>query len=507
MVAAPLSVLISWIGQTDLNASLGDQQAGLGPLGQAIVQRSYDAIVLLSNYPDQEAGRYTKWLRQQTQSSIACHPVKLSSPTNFGEIYEAVVVRILTVLDEYGEGARLTYHLSPGTPAMAAVWIIVAKTRFAAELIESSKAHGVRTANVPFDISAEFLPDLLKRPDRDLMRLSAGIVEEASEFGKIVCRSAAMKRVIAKAQKVAPRSVPVLIEGESGTGKELLARAIHEAGPRRAYPFIAVNCGAIPGELAESELFGHKKGAFTGASSSRKGHFETANEGTLFLDEIGELPLSLQVKLLRVLQEGHVVRIGESEPISVNVRIISATNRTLSEEVTSGRFREDLFFRLAVAVIRLPPLRSRAGDIGLLVDHLMDKINRESAAEPAWENKTLSAGARNLLLRHPWSGNIRELASTLTRAAVWTSGSVISQEDIQDALLEAPLEARAIDSILGQPIQEGLDLQELIANVARHYLERAIEETNGNRSKAAELLGLGSYQTLNNWTKKYNAAG
>ena len=191
-----------------------------------------------------------------------------------------------------------------------------------------------------------------------------------------------MVRLVEKAQQVALRNVPVLLEGESGTGKELFARAIHQHSPRRDEPFIAVNCGAIPQNLVESELFGHEKGAFTGANAPRKGHFESAHGGTLFLDEIGELPKDMQVRLLRVLQEGEVVRLGASRPISLDVRIVAATNRTLIEEVGEGRFREDLFYRIAVAYLKLPPLRERPGDLGLLIDHLIEQINRESEEQP-----------------------------------------------------------------------------------------------------------------------------
>src|SRR5581483_8539743 len=248
-------------------------------------------------------------------------------------------------------GLDLVLHLSPGTPAMAAVWIILAKTRFPAKLIESSRQHGIRTASVPFEISADFLPDLLRRPDEELERLSAGLPPEAPEFADIVHRGAGMKRVILRSRRVAARSVPVLIEGETGTGKELLARAIHQASPRKGRPFVAVNCGAIPGELVESELFGHEKGAFTGATAQRKGHFQETDGGTLFLDEVGELPKPAQVKLLRALQEGEVVPIGSSRPVKVDVRLIADTNRSLVQDVAAGQFREDLFHRLAVAVL------------------------------------------------------------------------------------------------------------------------------------------------------------
>ncbi len=498
----PMNILVSWVGQTDLDASQG-QPVGLGPVAQVVTNRKYELVVLLSNYSKKETASFIKWLEPQSNTTIELQLAVLSGPTNFGEIYEVVTNRIRNILKVYGPETRLTYNLSPGTPAMAAVWIIVAKTRYAAELIESSKKFGVRTANIPFDISAEFIPDLLKRPDNDVSRLSAGVSQLAPAFEQIIHQSAKMKRVINKAQKIAVRSVPVLIEGESGTGKELLARAIHEASPRQAKPFIAVNCGAISPELVESEFFGHKKGAFTSADTARKGHFESANGGTLFLDEIGELPLNIQVKLLRVLQEGEVVRVGESKPIPIDVRIISATNRKLTSEVNEGRFREDLFFRLAVAVLRLPPIRERAGDLNLLIDHLLEKINKESVAEPDWGDKKISAGGRNLLLQHTWPGNIRELQNTLTRAIVWSSGKSITKEDIQDALLESPLQKQVNDGILHKSFDEGVDLQGIISTVARHYLSRALKESNGNKSKASTLLGLGSYQTLNNWIKKY----
>ena len=262
---------------------------------------------------------------------------RLTGPTVFGEIDTAAVRGCETALARNARDTSLTFHLSPGTPAMAAVWIILAKTRFPAELIESSRQHGVRTASVPFDISADYLPDLLRQPDRELERLSAGLPPAAPEFDAIIHRGGVMQRAILRARRIAPRSVPVLIEGETGTGKELMARAIHRTSPRRERPFIAVDCGALPPELVESELIGHEKGAFTGADRMRKEYFEVAGGGTLFLDEVGELPAPVQVKLLRVLQEGEVVRVGATKPIGIDVRVIAATNRTLTQEVRPGR--------------------------------------------------------------------------------------------------------------------------------------------------------------------------
>ena len=475
---------------------------GVGPVAQALETITFDAAFLLTDH-DGEAIGYLRWLEARVgRTEINMLQQQLTGPTEFGEIYTAAVRACEQVLAA-SKGAALTFHLSPGTPAMAAVWILLAKTRFPAAMIESSREHGVRTASVPFDISADFLPDLLRQPDRELERLSAGLPPEAPEFDAIVHRSPVMQRVILRARRVAPRSVPVLLEGETGTGKELMARAIHQASPRRDRPFIAVNCGALPPDLVESELFGHEKGAFTGADRSRPGYFAAANGGTLFLDEIGELPAAAQVKLLRVLQDGAVVRVGATTPRDVDVRVIAATNRTLTEEVASGRFREDLFYRLAVAVLNLPPLRERPGDVGPLAVRLLDQINAESASEPGYQCKKLSSSARNVLLGHAWHGNVRELSNTLRRAAIWSYGSTITAEDLHDALLPAARDHAS--TVLDRTLGNGFSLPDLLAEVARHYLTRALDEASKNKTKAAELVGLASYQTLTNWLSKYGA--
>ena len=511
------TTLISWLGRTDLRAVTEGHEVGQGPVAQALLTGRFDRLELLCDYPPAEAEPWLDWIRAQTATPVHPHYVTLSGPTDFAAIYRearavvAATAAAPTAGKEGGPDDTLVFHLSPGTPAMAAVWIILAKTRFPAELIESSREHGVRTAAVPFELTADFLPDLLARPDRELARLTAGLPPAAPEFAAICHQSPAMARAVARARRAAPRSIPILIEGESGTGKELLARAIHQASPRAGRPFVTVNCGAIAPDLIESELFGHEKGAFTGAAARRSGYFEAAHTGTLFLDEIGELPKPAQVKLLRALQEGEVTRVGATNPTPVDYRILAATNRTLTAEAAAGRFREDLFYRLAVAVIRLPPLRERDGDIGLLLDRLLAQVNRESAAEPGFEPKKLSVSARKLLLAHPWPGNVRELLNTLRRAAVWTPGPLIDTEDARDALLPLPSPDRARgltpdpspDPILGQAIEQGVDLNAIIDRVACHYLERAMTAANGNKTQAARLLGFGNATTLTNWLKRH----
>ncbi|HSU59075.1 MAG TPA: sigma-54 dependent transcriptional regulator [Bryobacteraceae bacterium] len=496
------SVLLAWIGNTDLRAAQGDEQAGAGPIAQALKSKAYDEAFLLANYPNKDVEPFVKWLGQQSRAKLSVRHVALDRPTNFGKIYEAAVALLQAIEKDKHGLPNLTFHLSPGTPAMAAVWILLSKTRFKAELIESSKQHGVATVSVPFDISAEFLPVVFSAPDERLDALSMGLPPETAEFKDIIYRSSQMKRVVLMARRVAVRSVPVLIEGESGTGKELLARAIHHASPRSNGPFVAVNCGAIPKELFESEFFGHEKGAFTGANLPRAGHFEQADNGTLFLDEIGELPLADQVKLLRVLQEREVVRIGGSKPKKIDVRVISATNRDLLAAISDYRFREDLYYRLAVAVINVPAVREREGDLSLLIDRILEQVNRESAGEPGFSDKKLSAGAKNLMLQYRWPGNVRELLNVIRRATIWSGGPTVAEPDIADALRSMPGKVKADERGVLPPLAEGIDLPKLIERVKRRYLEEALHEAGGNKTKAAVLVGLPNYQTLTNWMKQ-----
>jgi transcriptional regulator with PAS, ATPase and Fis domain len=497
------SYLICWVGLTDLKGPKGQLKPNeLGPIGQAASEREFDYIVLLVDHSNEEASGYASWLAQFTKAEIEPVVTSLSSPTDFGDIYKADVDVIAAILEQ-DSVAKLTFHLSPGTPAMAAIWIILSKTRFPAELIETSRQAGLKVTSIPFDISAEFIPDLFRRSDEHLERLTAGLPVDAPEFDEILHKSVVMQKVIARARRVAPRSIPVLIEGESGTGKELFSRAIHQSSPRKSEVFIPVNCGAIPRELVESLLFGHKKGAFTGASTDSEGYFESANGGTLFLDEVGELPLDIQVRLLRVIQEKEIVPLGDSSPRKIDVRIIAATNRSLAEQVESGHFREDLYYRLAVAVVRLPPLKEREGDLSMLADKLMQKINEESETEPGYQHKVISVKAKKLILEHGWPGNVRELQNTLRSAAIWSEGGEISEEDLKDSLLVRLKSDSEKKPIMEKDISHGIDLKEIIAEMARRYLTAALAETNNNKTKAADLLGLGNYQTLSNWMERY----
>lgn len=512
-----MKVLIAWIGLTDLRASEGNVEAGLGPIGQAVDARSFDKVLLISNLDKKQNIAYRKWLADKKISDttqIEIKEVRLSGPTEFGEIYREAVETISDLINQdklaYQSGGAsaddisLTFHLSPGTPAMAAVWIIIAKTRFPAELIESSRQAGVRTVSVPFDLSAEFIPEIIRQTDSALEKATVDFIStNTADFTNIIYQSQVMNETIEQARTIAVHNVPVLIEGESGTGKELFAKAIHLASSRRNKPFITVNCGAISAELVESELFGHIKGSFTGADKNRLGFFREADKGTIFLDEIGELPLRAQVKLLRVLQEKEITPVGASRAQKIDVRVISATNRNLLEEVRQGNFREDLFYRLAVFPIYLPQLRERSGDISLLVKFFLEKLNRENTGKFWKKDKSLTSGAMNILLNHPWTGNVRELQNSLLRACVLTKNSSISDVDLKKALF---VHKELIPgNILNRQLGDNFNLANLLSEVARHYLERALSESGGNKSKAARSIGLSNYQTFDNWVNKYNS--
>ncbi|MBK9974270.1 MAG: sigma 54-interacting transcriptional regulator [Planctomycetes bacterium] len=496
------NVLVAWLGNTDLKAVSDSESVGLGPIAQAVESRPFDRAVLLSDHSELQTGSYCSWLGKRSSKEVECIAEKLKSPTDFEGIYRAAVRGLTHVLQRHGPDTRLTLHLSPGTPAMAAVWIILAKTRFPAKLIESSRQQGVREVEFPFDLAADFLPDLLSQATQRLQEASQAPAPASASFSNLIYRSGAMKQLVQRASQAASLGVPVLIEGESGTGKELLAKAIHSASKRANYPFVAVNCGAIPETLIEAELFGYEKGAFTGAQRQVAGLFERGSGGTVFLDEIGELPLSAQVKFLRALQEGEVQRLGGSSPLKVDVRIVAATNRNLIAEVQAGRFREDLFFRLAVAVLRVPPLRDRPEDVGPLLEHYSSKLNLDLFGSTPSAHKKLSVGARKLLQSHPWPGNIRELISTLQRALVWSPSVTITEAEAREAILGQPARRSGADG-LSLPLDKGFNLQGLLDRTAVHYLERALEESQGNKTKAAKLLGLPSYQTLTNWLRRY----
>src|SRR5713101_3884396 len=327
---------------------------------------------------------------------------------------------------------------------------------------------------------------------RELRRLTG--------LDNIIGRSPKMRAIFELIQTIAPQASRVLITGESGTGKELVARAIHENSLRAQAPFITINCGAFPETLLESELFGYRKGSFTGANENRQGLFQAAHDGTLFMDEIGNMSLAMQVKLYRVLQEGKVRPIGSNEETDVDVRVIAATNKEFEKEIAEGRFREDLYYRLSVIPIRVPPLRERRDDIPLLARHFLESF-RKTMEKPI---EAISPEAMTRLESYDWPGNVRELENTMERAVALETGREISLRVLPDRIAgySGASAGAAGGQAAGFPV-DGLDFEKEIAEAERKYLRAALEKADGVRTKASQLLKI-SYRSFRHYAKKHN---
>ena len=333
----------------------------------------------------------------------------------------------------------------------------------------------------------------LARANRELQRQ----LDEKFGFEGVVGNSAKMHDIIAKLRDIAPTSATVLIQGETGTGKELVAKAIHTNSPRKNKPFVAMNCTALNENLLEDELFGHEPGSYTGADRLRKGRFEHANGGTLFLDEVGDMPVTLQAKLLRVLEDKEVFRIGSNEPIKVNVRLLSATNHDLEAACAAGKFRQDLFFRLKVVTVKLPPLRERREDIPLLTAHFLKEFNQLHGKRV----QGVSEALRRALAAYDWPGNVRELRNLIESMIVQDHDGKLDLNDIQEgdslrATLSPNNHAASPSGLVGRPLNE----------VERYYIEQALDLTGGNREEAARMLGIGE-RTLYRKIKKWELEG
>jgi DNA-binding NtrC family response regulator len=513
----PRRILLSWIGYADFRALAAtlppDQQAevlrGLkpptplvgqaGPLKCLIDQERFDEIHLLTSHRGVRNRLYTRWLGGHPM----LHPVQVNDPTDYAEIFGIVDAELASVVRlPRSEREELCIHLSPGTPAMTAIWLLLGKSKYHPTTFYQTYEGRAWVTNVPFDLVVDFVPQVLRDADANLQLLASQGPQDIEGFKDIAGNSRSIRVAVGRARRAAQRDVSILILGESGTGKELFARAVHDASRRRDRRFVAINCAAISRDLLESELFGHKKGAFTGAVEDRDGAFKEADGGTLFLDEVGECDPAMQAKLLRVLQPPDnnpchrtFYRVGDSRPLTSDVRIIAATNRDLLDCVARHQFREDLYYRLAVITIKLPPLRDRREDIPLIAGRLLDRINRDFARqEPGYRPRRLAGSALEFMKKQPWPGNVRQLANTLTQAAVMTDEEVIDRRDIADAIAGVPGK-QAVD-VQEIPLGEGFSLERHLEEIQRHYLQRAMEEAGGVKRRAAALLGYRHYQTL-----------
>ena len=388
--------------------------------------------------------------------------------TRLSEAYDFV---LLDVSFPEGSGLDLLAEIMGGAPETVVIMMSGHATIEAA--VKATRLGAFDFLEKP--LALERLLVLMRNASRTLMLAAETRRLRAAWANPIVGRSKAVQHLLREIERAGPAPARVLIEGEHGTGKELVARALHAASPRREMPFVAVNCAAIPDDLIESELFGHERGAFTGATQARRGRFEEAHGGTLFLDEVGDLTPRAQTKLLRVLQEGELSRLGGNRTIRVDVRVIAATNRDLAKAVQAERFREDLYFRIAVIPISVPALRERADDIPLLVEHFAAQVARETGRRP----KKFAPGALEALARHSFPGNVRELRNLVERLVIMSPGAGVSPED---ALAVLPRAQRAPES----PAR----ISEAVQDFERRQIEEALAAEGGNMTRAAARLGL-----------------
>jgi DNA-binding NtrC family response regulator len=394
-----------------------------------------------------------------------------------------------------GSGIDLIRDVKAQSPSIAFVMITAhTSTRSA---VEALKAGAIDYIAKPFDI--EELKIIVRKAverkeleDENIHLRTA--LEERFTFANIIGKSAKMQEIFSIVQRIAKTMSTVLISGESGTGKELIARAIHYNSDRRG-KFVSINCGALPETLLESELFGHERGSFTGAVRDKRGLFHEADRGTIFLDEIGETSTAMQIKLLRVLQDRVVRKVGSNVEAAVDVRVIAATNRDLAESIREGTFREDLFYRINVIPIALPPLRQRQEDIPLLVDHFIEKF----AVKMNVPRKRISADAMRLIEKYPWPGNVRELENVIERMIALEPSDVLTTKSLPEQLL---LGGHIPDAVYDLPA-DGISLQDHLEAIGKIFMLKALERTGGVQTQAAELLRM-SFRSFRYYAKKYD---
>lgn len=517
--------LVQWIGHSDLRwlaknsessrqkellSELGGELDRIhsGPTHTLLQNESFEEIVFLSNYKK----KWNDWLVESFKHLNAkLIKVALSNPANYEGIYE-IADRELAKLSKRKDASdfELCLHLSPGTPQMSAVWLLLGKTKFPAKFLESYRSESYVTT-VPFDLTLDVIPEILRNSENSLAHLAAESPKDVVGFEDIVGESSSIRNAVGRAKRAAMLSVSVLLLGESGTGKEMFAKAIRMASPRKDKEFISINCASLSEELLRSELFGHSKGAFTGATETKKGAFERADNGTVFLDEVGECDLATQAQLLRVLQPDTkkglsirtIQRLGDGKEKEVDVRIIAATNQNLLQKIKDGSFREDLYYRLVGITVTLPSLRERRSDIPELSEVLLEQINEQfSKQDDNYKHKKFSAAAKSFVKRHDWPGNVRQLYHVIGQAAI-LSENEIGRVDMESALGEMPSATSSVVNLASHPLGDGFNLKKHLETVHREYLVRAMEEAGGVKAEAARLLGMNNYQTLDPQLKKF----
>ncbi|MCW8091568.1 sigma-54 interaction domain-containing protein [Alteromonas sp. ASW11-130] len=459
----------------------------------------FDKIVILSNKDEAKWDSFERFLKKRMamisrpSEDIKIHLAQIQSPIDYQSI-SIETEKWITKLSE--ESDILSINLTSGTPAMTTLSVLHGKGKSNTRFVQSSPKNVIEEVEIPLDFGKEYV----KSASKNIAHTATSLPKVQKAFSELTAKSQKMTEVIEKAKRISSSEVPALILGETGTGKELMANAIHKGSLRSNKPIRVVNCGALAENLVDSTLFGHKKGAFTGADKDYAGLFEQANGGTLFLDEVGELKPDIQVKLLRALQQGEVTRLGDTQTINVDVRVIAATHQDLTKLIEQGTFREDLFYRLAVGIINMPPLRDRLEDIPVIVEQLTEQINASGAKHPDYISKKVSENGIKFILSQSWLGNIRELWSTLNRAFLWTDAKLVGEKELSDAIINRRFGEQSNDVRLS--FNDKVDIVQLTENYQKKHVEAALKASGNVKKHATQMLGLKDHQTLTNWMKR-----
>ena len=472
-------VVVSWVGKTDITAVSNNDENGSAIL-TLLGHEKFDEIHILSfGFENKEIFSFKEFVEKSKGINVFLHTAELSNPTDYKRIYDSERTLLNNLKNKFEGKVHISALLTSGTPAMFAMWVVLSQQGYPVRLIQTRKNEDKRY------FVEELSPDDLNEKTVHSVNLPKGPI-----------MSKELKRTYSDASLIAGKNIDVLIHGETGVGKELLAQHIHAKSGRKGN-IVCVNCGAIPKELFESIFFGHEKGAFTSAINSSDGIFVKSNNGTLFLDEVGELSLDMQVKLLRVLEEKKVTKVGGEKSVPVVVRIVAATNRNLISMVNDGSFRKDLYFRIAGITLQIPPLREWDDEsFEKIVSHELEAVCKIERMDYVL---TISSAARDALRNYPWQGNIRELKSVLKRLAILARGKIIEVDDVMPSLLFPFVEAKSID---GNVFKKGFDVTVYLDEVKKDLVIKALIKTNNRVSEASKLLGL-PQGTFSNWKKKF----
>jgi len=459
-----VNILLSWLGTKDIDNMLdGEKNASISTIA-INSQTPFDKIVILSNHQHKYWEKFEDFVKKRMATigkpyhDIQVHKANIVSPIDYESIHQVTALWINKLSEE---ADSLSINLTSGTPAMTTLSVLIGKGKSNVQFLQATPQNELLHVDIPIDFGQEYV----KSASKNIANTATSEPKIEQAFSKLTAKSVQMQNVVNKAKKIAASEVPALILGETGTGKELMATAIHKGSLRANKPLKVINCGAFAENLVDSTLFGHKKGAFTGAEKDHPGLFEQADGGTLFLDEVGELTPEIQVKLLRALQQGEINRLGDTQTTNVDVR-------------------------------------ERIEDITVIVNQLVEQINKAGSKHPDYISKNISEKGIKFILSQPWQGNIRELWSTLNRAFLWSDSQTITENDLASAMINRAKNESFRDVTLSY--DDKIDITQLIDNYKKSYVLAALKASGNVKSHAAQMLNLKDHQTLSNWMKRLN---